>query len=101
MTMKIIRRKQNAAGEIWKDHVLARLKEPRCWICAQVVREVDRDLFWFASEQYYEPRVGMQREIFSWREIPNRMPVVCASRRPRRFALKVRVPCAKVFGRRR
>jgi hypothetical protein len=57
MTMKIIRRKQNAAGEIWKDHVLARLKEPRCWICAQVVREVDRDLFWFASEQYYEPRV--------------------------------------------
>lgn len=55
--MKIIRSRHNAAGEVWKAHVLTKLKEPRCWICAQVVREVDRDFFWFVSEQYYEVEV--------------------------------------------
>src|SRR6266568_9348911 len=56
-SMKIIGSRHNAAGEVWKAHVLAKLKETRCWICAQVVREVDRDFFWFVSEQYYEVEV--------------------------------------------
>jgi hypothetical protein len=55
--MKIIRSRHNAAGEVWKAHVLAKLKETRCWICEQVVTEVDRDFFWFVSEQYYEAEV--------------------------------------------
>ena len=52
--MKIFQQRHSAAGEVWKAHVLAKLKETCCWICAQVVREVDRDFFWFVSEQYYE-----------------------------------------------
>ncbi len=55
--MKIFQRRHSAAGEVWKAHVLAKLKETCCWICAQVVREVDRDFFWFVSEQYYEAEV--------------------------------------------
>jgi hypothetical protein len=55
--MKIIRRRNNAAGEVWRAHVLTKMKDARCWICAQVVKEVDRDFFWFASEQYYEAQV--------------------------------------------
>ena len=52
--MRIIRRKHSTGGAVWKEHVLARLKETSCWICSKVVSEVDRDFFWFASEQYYE-----------------------------------------------
>jgi hypothetical protein len=55
--MKILQRRSSAAGEAWKAHVLAKLRESRCWICSQVVAEVDRDFFWFVSEQYYEAGV--------------------------------------------
>jgi len=49
--------KTRDATELWKAEILARLKEPRCWICAHLVNEVDRDFFWFVNEQYYE--IGM------------------------------------------
>jgi hypothetical protein len=49
--------KTRDATEMWKAEVLANLKEPRCWICAQALDEVHRDFFWFVSEQYYE--IGM------------------------------------------
>jgi hypothetical protein len=55
--MSILRNRHGAPGEVWKAHVLAKLKEPSCWICAQLVREVDRGFFWFVSEQYYEGKV--------------------------------------------
>lgn len=54
--MNIVRRRRGA-DELWKSHIIAKLKEPHCWICAQVISEVDRDFFWFTSEQYYEPQV--------------------------------------------
>jgi hypothetical protein len=54
--MKRIQKKRDAT-ELWKAEVLARLKEPRCWICAQLLNEVHRDFFWFVNEQYYE--IGM------------------------------------------
>jgi hypothetical protein len=54
--MNILPKRQDA-GELWKSHVIAQMKEPHCWICAQAVREVDRDFFWFVSEQYYEIQV--------------------------------------------
>ncbi len=52
-----ILRKRLGAEEVWKSHVVAKMKEPHCWICEQAVSEVDRDFFWFTSEQYYEPGV--------------------------------------------
>jgi hypothetical protein len=54
--MTIFRKKQSA-GDVWKSHVIAKMKEPHCWICEQAVSEVGRDFFWFTSEQYYEPGV--------------------------------------------
>jgi hypothetical protein len=54
--MKIFRKRTNA-GDVWKSHVRAKFKEPHCWICEHAVSEIDRDFFWFTSEQYYEPRV--------------------------------------------
>jgi hypothetical protein len=54
--MQLTRRKRDAA-EMWKSEVMARLKEPRCWICAHVVNELHRDFFWFINEQYYEIRM--------------------------------------------
>jgi hypothetical protein len=54
--MKLTRRTRDAT-EMWKAEVLARLKEPRCWVCADAVNEVHRDFFWFVNEQYYE--IGM------------------------------------------
>ena len=50
-------RKRTSAGDVWKSHIIAKLKEPRCWICEHTVSEIDRDFFWFTSEQYYEPQV--------------------------------------------
>lgn len=50
-------RKRIGAGEVWKAHVVGKMKEPHCWICEQAVSEVDLDFFWFTSEQYYEPGV--------------------------------------------
>jgi hypothetical protein len=50
-------RKRQGAGEVWKSHVLAKMKEPHCWICEQALSDVDRDFFWFTSEQYYEPEI--------------------------------------------
>jgi hypothetical protein len=50
-------RKRQGAGEVWKSHVIAKMQEPHCWICAQSMSEVDRDFFWFVHEQYYEPEV--------------------------------------------
>jgi hypothetical protein len=47
-------RKTRGATELWKAHVLAQMKEAHCWVCAHLVREVDRDFFWFVNEQYYE-----------------------------------------------
>ena len=47
-------RKRTDASEVWKSHVVAKMKEPHCWVCAQAVSEVDRDFFWFVNEQYYE-----------------------------------------------
>ncbi len=49
--------KTRDATELWKAEVLARFKEPRCWVCAHAVNEVHRDFFWFVNEQYYE--IGM------------------------------------------
>ena len=54
--MNVFRKRQGAA-EVWKSHVMAKMKEPRCWICAQAIDEVERDFFWFTNEQYYEPGV--------------------------------------------
>jgi hypothetical protein len=51
--MKRMMRARRNAAELWKSEVLARLKEPRCWVCAHLVSEVNRDFFWFVSEQYY------------------------------------------------
>jgi hypothetical protein len=39
---------------MWRAEVLAKLKEPRCWVCTHLVSEVHRDFFWFVNEQYYE-----------------------------------------------
>lgn len=50
-------RKNPRVGEVWRLHVAAKLKEPRCWICEHALRDLDRDFFWFTSEQYYEPKV--------------------------------------------
>ena len=50
-------RKTISAGEVWKSHVVAKMKEPHCWICENAVGEIERDFFWFTSEQYYEPGV--------------------------------------------
>lgn len=47
-------RKALGARELWKSEVLARLKEPWCWICAHSINEANRDFFWFINEQYYE-----------------------------------------------
>jgi hypothetical protein len=54
--MNIFRKRTNA-GDLWKSHVIAKLKESHCWICEHAVSEIDRDFFWFASEQYYEPQL--------------------------------------------
>jgi hypothetical protein len=54
--MNIFRQRTNP-GDVWKSHVVAKLKEPHCWICEHAVSEIDRDFFWFTSEQYYEPQV--------------------------------------------
>ncbi len=54
--MKFIQKTRDAT-ELWKAEVLARLKEPRCWVCRHAVNEVHRDFFWFINEQYYE--IGM------------------------------------------
>ena len=53
MKLKRTRRTRTTA-ELWKSEVIARLKEPRCWVCAHLLREVNRDFFWFVNEQYYE-----------------------------------------------
>ena len=47
-------RKTRHVHELWKAEVLARLKEPRCPICAHSVKEAHRDFFWFVNEQYYD-----------------------------------------------
>ena len=53
--MKMFRKPSGA--EVWKSHVLGQLKQPRCWVCEQSISGIERDFFWFASEQYYEPKV--------------------------------------------
>ncbi|HEY7321904.1 MAG TPA: hypothetical protein VIE89_30410 [Candidatus Binatia bacterium] len=53
--MKIFR--QSNGAEVWKSHVLGHIKQPQCWICEQSISAIDRDFFWFTSEQYYEPKV--------------------------------------------
>jgi hypothetical protein len=50
-------RRSSAAAEIWKSDIVAQLKRDRCWICDHAAGNVERDFFWFASEQYYEPEV--------------------------------------------
>ncbi len=36
---------------MWKVEVLARLKEPQCWVCAHAINEVHRDFFWFITAE--------------------------------------------------
>lgn len=45
------------ASDLWKTHILAKMRAPRCWICTEAIREVRSSFFWFTSEQYYEPEV--------------------------------------------
>jgi hypothetical protein len=53
--MKIFR--QSNGAEVWKSHVLGQMNEQHCWICEHSISAIDRDFFWFTSEQYYEPKV--------------------------------------------
>jgi hypothetical protein len=54
--MKLIR-KHRSTPHVWKSELLAQIRQPRCWICAQLIKELDLDFCWFVNEHYYE--IGM------------------------------------------